>query len=345
MKIAISWNELPKYAAYAISEIIKKNPEVEIISIKSKLPIHNLEKIIKKKIHWVENKNLNWKDLNLDIPDIYFQAGWYKKSFSSLGYKVKNNGGKVVLLSDNSYKNNFRQLIGSVIYKLRYRNYFDSVWVPGKLGEKLIHYYGVSKKKIFQGLYCSNQKIFKQGITISKRPKTILFAGQLIKEKGFEELLRAFKNFLIKDPNWKLIIAGNGPLKKLIPKHDKIEYYSFRKPEEISKLMQQSRFLVLPSYSDHWPVVINEATLCGCGLIVSNVIGNIPELSNNKNSIICKIASEKSLTAAIEKASMLSDAKLDKMFKESLKLSSRFTISNWVKKYQDIINSLKNYKI
>jgi hypothetical protein len=67
MKIAISWNELPKYAAYAISEIIKKNPEVEIISIKSKLPIHNLEKIIKKKIHWVENKNLNWKDLNFLI--------------------------------------------------------------------------------------------------------------------------------------------------------------------------------------------------------------------------------------------------------------------------------------
>jgi glycosyltransferase involved in cell wall biosynthesis len=106
--------------------------------------------------------------------------------------------------------------------------------------------------------------------------------------------------------------------------------------------MQQSRFLVLPSYSDHWPLVINEATLCGCGLIVSNVIGNIPELSNNRNSIICKIASEKSLINALEKASMLSDAKFDKMFNESLKLSSKFTISNWVKNYQDIINSLKN---
>ena len=106
--------------------------------------------------------------------------------------------------------------------------------------------------------------------------------------------------------------------------------------------MQQSRFLVLPSYSDHWPLVVNEATLCGCGLIVSNVIGNIPELSNNKNSIICNVASEKSLINALEKASKLSDAKLDKMYKQSLKLSSKFTILNWVKKYQDIINSLKN---
>ena len=45
MKIAISWNELPKYAAYPIAEIIKKNPEVEIISIRSALPNYNLEKI------------------------------------------------------------------------------------------------------------------------------------------------------------------------------------------------------------------------------------------------------------------------------------------------------------
>ena len=49
MKIAISWNELPKYAAYPLAEIIKKNPEVEIVSIRSKLPIYNLEKILKKK--------------------------------------------------------------------------------------------------------------------------------------------------------------------------------------------------------------------------------------------------------------------------------------------------------
>ena len=191
-------------------------------------------------------------------------------------------------------------------------------------------------------MYCSNQNIFKQGIKISKRSKTFLFVGNLIKEKGFIELLISFQFFLKTNKNWKLVIVGNGPLKKTIPKHPNIEYFSFKKPEEITKLMQQSRFLILPSHSDHWPLVVNEATLCGCGLIVSNVIGNIPELSNNKNSIICNVASEKSLINALEKASKLSDVKLDKMYKESLKLSSKFTILNWVKKYQDIINSLKN---
>ena len=34
--------------------------------------------------------------------------------------------------------------------------------------------------------------------------------------------------------------------------------------------------------------------------------------------------------------------KLDLMFEESLKLSSKFGISNWVKNYYDIINYLKD---
>ena len=342
MRIVISWNELPKYAAYPLRVIIKKSKDLEVISIKSKLPIKNLEKIINKKILWIKNKNLKWKNLELKTPDIYFQAGWYKKSFSSLGKEVKDNGGKVVLLSDNSYKNNLRQKIGSIIYKIKYTNYFDAVWVPGRSGEQLMISFGVPKKKIFQGLYCSNQNIFKKGKTLTKRPKTFLFVGNLIKRKGFKELLSSFEFFLKTNKDWNLIIVGNGPLRKVIPKHNNIKYFSFKKPEDIARLMQKSRFLVLPSYSDHWPLVVNEATLCGCGLIISNIIGNIPELANNKNSIKCKVASEKSLINALEKASKLSDKKLDKMFKESLKLSSNFTISNWVKNYQDIINSLKN---
>ena len=66
-----------------------------------------------------------------------------------------------------------------------------------------------------------------------------------------------------------------------IPNHALIEYHTFKKPEEILKFMQKSRFLILPSRSDHWPVV-NESTLCVVGLILSSVVGNIPDLTNEK---------------------------------------------------------------
>jgi len=338
----ISWNELPKYAAYPIKEIIKKNSEIEIISTKSKLPIKGLDKIINKKILWIKETDFNWKDLKLKVPDIFFQAGWNKKSFLNLGKEVKKNGGKVVLLSDNSFKNTFRQKIGSIIFKIEYSNYFDAIWVPGKLGVKLMKFFDVPRKDIFEGQYCSNEEIYKKGKNLSKRPKTFIFIGQLIERKGIVELLSSFKKFILKNSDWKLIIVGNGPLRTIIPKHKNIKYLSFKNPMQISRLMQNSRFLVLPSRSDHWPLVVNEAAHCGCGLIVSNVVGNIPELTNSKNSFIFKVGSEESLLSAIRKASNLSVEKLDLMFEESLKLSSKFGISNWVKNYYDIINYLKD---
>lgn len=79
------------------------------------MTIKSLDKIFGKKIYWVNNQHLSWKDLGLKIPDIYFKDGWYKKSLSSLGREVKNNGGKIVLLSDNTYKGNLRQMIGSIV--------------------------------------------------------------------------------------------------------------------------------------------------------------------------------------------------------------------------------------
>ena len=304
------------------------------------MPIKGLDKTIGKKIHWIKDQHLSWKDLGLEIPDIYFQAGWYKKSLSSLGKEVKNNGGKVILLSDNPYKGNLRQLIGSIVYRIKYLRFFDATWVPGNLGTKLMTSYGVLKKNIFQNLYVSNEKIFKKGLTITKRPQTFLFVGQLIREKGLLELLDSFRIFSANNKSWKLIIVGNGPLKKLIPKQHNIKYYSFKKPEEISKLMRKSRFLVLPTYSDHWPLVVSEATLCGCGLIITNIVGNRPELANKKNSILCKVASTSTLTKCLQEASELPDRKLDIIFRESIKLGSKFTISNWVKSYYKIINNL-----
>ncbi len=339
MKIVFSWNELPVYAAYLLNEVIKINKNTEIISMRSHLPIKDVDKILMNKIYWVKNKNLCWSELGIEIPDIFFQAGWYKKSFSSLGNQVKENGGKVVLLSDNQYLDNFRQKLGSLIYKIKYLNHFDAVWVPGNSAVKLMKSYGVNKKNIYKGLYASNNNIYNKGLKLSKREKLFLYVGNLYEKKGFIDLLNSYKLFSIKNPDWKLIIVGNGPLRNLIPKIDSIKYFKFSTPKEISNLMKASRFLINPAHEDHWPLVVNEASLCGCGLILSNNVGNIDELSNYKNSIIFKNSSPKHLFDALTKASQLDGLKLDIMFKESLKLGSKFTVSNWRDSYYKIIKN------
>ena len=97
----------------------------------------------------------------------------------------------------------------------------------------------------------------------------------------------------------------------------------------------------MPSHSDHWPLVVNEA-LCGCGLILSSIIGNIPELSNDKNSIIFNVGSSNSLLRALQRSVKLSDSSLKLMFDNSIKLSSKYGINDWVTQYNKIIRVLQN---
>ena len=71
-------------------------------------------------------------------------------------------------------------------------------------------------------------------------------------------------------------------------------------------------------------------------------VGNIDELSITKNSIIFKNSSPEHLFDALTKASQLDGLKLDIMFKESLKLGSKFTVSNWRDSYYKIIKIFHN---
>ena len=109
-------------------------------------------------------------------------------------------------------------------------------------------FFGVPNQEIFQGLYCSNQHIFKKGKTISKRQKNFLFVGNLVKKKGVAELVSSFKFFLNSNSDWKLIIVGNGPLKKIIPKHENIEYFNNLKTEN-QQLTDENRRLEIVSPS------------------------------------------------------------------------------------------------
>ena len=70
MRIVFSWNHLPKYAAYPLREIVKDNPEIEIVSIKSHLPIKGLDKIIGKKC----KDNKDSKERKIELEDVLVVA-------------------------------------------------------------------------------------------------------------------------------------------------------------------------------------------------------------------------------------------------------------------------------
>ena len=145
--------------------------------------------------------------------------------------------------------------MGSIIFRLIYKKKFDAAWVPGESGKKLMKYFGFHGEQIYKYLYGSDNKCFKAGPPLNERPKQFIFVGRLTYLKGVDTLIKAFELFSKKHKDWKIIVFGDGECKRLLKNRSDIILNDFSQPPDIAKSMSQSRFLVLPTLTDHpWAV-------------------------------------------------------------------------------------------
>jgi glycosyltransferase involved in cell wall biosynthesis len=57
-----------------------------------------------------------------------------------------------------------------------------------------------------------------------------------------------------------------------------VVFLGTKSPDDIGRLLLESDAMVLPSHTEPWGLVVNEALSYGCPVVVSNVCGCVPEL-------------------------------------------------------------------
>jgi glycosyltransferase involved in cell wall biosynthesis len=120
------------------------------------------------------------------------------------------------------------------------------------------------------------------------RPKNFIFIGRLIEFKNLPMLLSAYSDALAESPHaadWGLIILGDGDERdKLVRQIDtlgltgKAKLLPGRPWFQVPEVMALSNVLVLPSRSEPWGLVVNEAMACGLPVIVSDRCGCVIDL-------------------------------------------------------------------
>jgi glycosyltransferase involved in cell wall biosynthesis len=127
--------------------------------------------------------------------------------------------------------------------------------------------------------------VYQSGL--SKRSGTFrfIYVGRLSIEKGLNDLLEAFRRLREKRSDVGLDLVGAGPLREeLIARvaelklGDAVSFLGAKGMDEIGELFLHSAALVLPSHSEPWGLVVNEALSYGCPVVVSNVCGCVPDL-------------------------------------------------------------------
>jgi glycosyltransferase involved in cell wall biosynthesis len=108
----------------------------------------------------------------------------------------------------------------------------------------------------------------------------VLFVGRLVLEKGIFDLLEAYAKLESGvRSEVGLVFAGDGVSKEKLAQQAKrispgaVCFPGFAQREDLAALYALAETLVLPTHSDTWGLVVNEAMACGLPIIVSSVAG------------------------------------------------------------------------
>jgi glycosyltransferase involved in cell wall biosynthesis len=96
----------------------------------------------------------------------------------------------------------------------------------------------------------------------SGRPFTFLYAGKLVERKGFDILARAVELLVAEGQNFRVLVAGDGPLKDApmdAAAAARIEFLGFREIDQMPDVYASADALVFPSRYDGWGLPVAEA--------------------------------------------------------------------------------------
>lgn len=325
--VAFSWYRLPQYAARLVKAAVDRLGEhCVVVGSRPSVPVEGMERALGQRVHWIDaDRPVSWRDLGLDVPAIYIQSGWAYPAFSALGREVKSHGGRIIGLADANWRGDFRQIVlGPLMFRALHRRHFDAMIVPGLQGERLMRYFGIPTERIRKGMYGADPAIFNGGPPLASRPRTFLFVGQFIARKDVLGLSRAFLRFSETRPGWTLRICGSGPQRDEIPSDPRIVVENFVQPEQLALRYHEARFFVLPSLFEAWGLVVHEAALCGCALLLSDAIGSADDLASARNAMRFKPRNEDVLVRALDAAADRDAAWLEAAEVESRALAAQF---------------------
>lgn len=273
--ICFAWNGFPQYAARCVGELVKKtNEKVVVVATTPSVPIKGMEDVCGCEVIWVKENCTIEEHLPFKVEDIklLIVSGWATPAFNLLSSKVKSGGGKVVAMVDNNYFFSFKEVLRAIRFRLLLKNKYDGFFVPGKSGRKLLRFYGVKDSLIKEGMYSADAKLFFSEKPLSQREKKIIFVGQLCNRKNVLRMIEAFRSANDKN-EWKLELYGCGPLKDQIKNGDGVSVYDFLQPEQLAEKYREARAFCLGSVEEHWGLVVHEAALSGCVLLLSDNVG------------------------------------------------------------------------
>jgi len=284
--------------------------------------------------------------------DLVVIEGYYQPTFLLTWLISKLLNSKVAFLIESSHLDKRTGNCTIEALKRFIITHSDALMVAGQASLNYMKSFGVKPSNIFHIPYTADYNFFSdkyrslksEEITIKTTKNTklkedgnliFLYVGRLWEGKGIFYLLRAFKKLQMERNNICLILVGDGPDEHKYRKMTKEEsiqnvyFEGFKQKEELPEYYALADIFILPSLTEPWGLVVNEAMIFNLPVICTNKVGAAYDLiENGKNGLIVDAANADSLYKAMKILAESSELR-GEMGKISAEIIKRYTPQTW----------------
>jgi glycosyltransferase involved in cell wall biosynthesis len=185
-----------------------------------------------------------------------------------------------------------------------------AVVVPGRMALRSALGLGVDYDSTFVATHAVDNEFYASFSTqesaldsvlgqIARYDYSLLYVGQSIPRKNLAQLLTSFRAFQAEVPGVCLVLAGVMPLHGL-DAHPDVISVGFVQAADLRKLYAACDGVILPSLTEVWGLVVNEALASDRPVIVSSACGAAELVANGRDGVVFDVNDPSALKLALE---------------------------------------------
>tara|TARA_R100001509_G_scaffold159648_2_gene126371 strand:- start:168 stop:1367 length:1200 start_codon:yes stop_codon:yes gene_type:complete len=270
------------------------------------------------------------KRLNPSV--VFSPAPAFAEGAGALHYRVKNTV-KWILMDDAWGVTDQRSWLTSFVKRQFYR-YVDGGFFPSAMHGDYFAGLNVPKERQRYGVDAVDdyRSIRENQVASEITGPYFLFVGRLIEHKGLGVALRAYSS--LESDKVKFVIVGDGPNRRLcealvekLQISDHVIWVGRRSNEIARLLMRDALGLILPSKSETWGLVVNEAWQVGLPVLGSDTVGALCATRSPETEwMLVPVGDVDKWQAAMERLLALSDQQREAIAERGRMLAEQHSI-------------------
>lgn len=225
-----------------------------------------------------------WSFLNAHRPEVVVTVGYANPSLAAAAIWAKRHEVPVFIINESTQQDKPRTRMLELAKSLFVGRVYSGCFATGQRAADYIRSLGLRNVPFWYGAAVVDNPHFFSSTPVPMREKTFLTVARLSPEKNIGTLFKAFEIYRENGGKWEMTVAGTGPaeamLKKAVPESLRsfVKFAGWVSYVDLPGLYARASCFILPSLSEPWGLVVNEAMAAGLPILVSERCGAAPEL-------------------------------------------------------------------